>query len=156
MAGSNETRRIVIAVTETCPVAELWRAAVNAAREMSGELVAVYVDDERWQRIASLPFTREIPKLGGAAADFTLQRAQQLLAENAARVKAQIDKLAAESGQPISFEMLAVTDKEKAERLFGPGRHLCITSSSLTRHPLYTELIRLKLDIRIIDKKETD
>lgn len=156
MAGSNEVRRIVIAVTDSCPVAELWRAAIEAARESSGELVAVYVDDERWQRIASLPFTREIPKLGGTAADFTAQRARQLLADSAARVKAEIDRLAAESGRVISFEMLTVADKQQAERLFGAGKYLCITSSSLTRHPLYTELIRLKLDIRIVGGDEKD
>ena len=154
MAGNNKTRRIVIVVTETCPVAELWHAAISAVQESSGELVAVYFDDERWQRIASLPFTREIPKVGGTAADFTVQRAQQLLAESAARVKEQIDKLAAESGQHISFETLSAADQERAQRLFGAGGHLCITSSSFTRTPLYTELIRLKLDIRIVDPEQ--
>jgi hypothetical protein len=156
MAESSETRRIVIAVTETCPVAALWRAAIDAAGETSAELVVVFVDDERWQRIASLPFTREFPRLGGAAADFTVQRARQLLAESAARVKAEIDRLAAASGRAISFEMLAAADPEKTERLFGAGKHLCITTSSLTRHPLYTELTRLKLDIRFVDRDATD
>ena len=77
--------RILIAVTETSPVADLWRAALTR-REGDAELIALFLSDDRWHRAASLPFTREISRLG-AVADFTRQRADQLYRESVERIR---------------------------------------------------------------------
>lgn len=67
MAKTEMRLRIVIAVTETTPVARLWEAALRLLRDTPAELTALYVQDDRWRRAASLPFTREILRSGGVA-----------------------------------------------------------------------------------------
>ena len=78
MKITDDKLRVVIAVTASSPLAALWHAAMNLLDESPGQLVALFIDDDRWQRAASLPFTREISRIGGAVADFTVQRAEQV------------------------------------------------------------------------------
>jgi hypothetical protein len=68
MVKTEMKHRVVIAVTETSPVARLWDAALRLLRESPADLVALYVEDDRWHRVASLPFTREILRSGGIPA----------------------------------------------------------------------------------------
>jgi len=67
--------RVIIAVTELAPVQQMWGEALQFLDESRAEIHAVFVEDERWYRAASLPFTREISRVSGVTADFTMQRA---------------------------------------------------------------------------------
>ena len=150
MANDRETVRIIFAFTDSRSIAELWRAAVGAAQGIEAELVAVYLDDERWYRAASLPFTREFPKIGGGSADFTRQRAEELIIETVSKIRSEINRLATESGQTIAFETLAESDHERIQLFVGKGKRLLIAPSTLARHPIYAELTRLEVDIRLV------
>ena len=101
MAKSKQSQRVVIALTETSPVPDLWEAAMRAVEGSSAELVAIFLHDERWERAASLPFTREVSLAGGAASDFTAQRAARLLGETAAKMQKNIEELASRAGLPV-------------------------------------------------------
>ena len=109
--AKNEMRlRVVVAVTETTPIARLWEAALRLLRESPADLVALYMEDDRWHRVASLPFTREILRSGGVPVEFTRQRAEQVSRERAARVQELIQKLAAESDVKPAFEVLSESE----------------------------------------------
>ena len=157
MASESDKVRVIIAVTEASPVQELWRAALEACEGTTAEVVAVFVDDERWQRAASLPFTREISKLGGGPVEFTTRHASRLFAETVATVKRELDALAAQSGRAITFETLAGSDPAQTKHLVGSDmRHLLFAPPALMRFPLYAELTRLEIDIRIIETARSD
>lgn len=150
MNGKDDKPRIVIVLTETCPVDRLWRAANELPESGAAELLALFVDDERWQRIASLPFTREFAKTGGSV-EFTAARARRLFAEATARIKQDIDRLARESGRTVVFETLPGSDSERTSRLLGTGRHLLIAGRDIQKLPIYTQFARLEIEIRFIE-----
>ena len=100
-------RRVLIAVTEPEAVAELWRVAVEQMAGAPAEIVAVFVRDDRWRRAASLPFTREVSRLSGAAADFTARRAEQVDRDAATRAQERIERLAMEANRQLAFEILS-------------------------------------------------
>lgn len=144
--------RVIIALTEASPVQELWQAAIEACEDSPADVLVVYVDDERWQRAASLPFTREIPKLGGCAVDFTARRAERLFADAVAAIKGELDALAEQSGRAVSFETLPGSDHERTKRLIGPGaRHMLIAPAALMQFPVYAELTRFEIEVRIVE-----
>lgn len=153
MKKSDERARILIAVTETSPVAELWRAALERHDE-DAELVALFVSDDRWHRAASLPFTREISRLG-AVADFTRQRADQLYKESAARIRQSIVELAEETDLVPEFEELSERDAARLEELAAGARSILIASSRITREPIYTHISRLDCRIELVEATET-
>ena len=62
-----------ILTTEFSAVAPLWEAALGLLDEAPADFVALIFEDERWQQAASLPFTREISRIGGIVAEFTEQ-----------------------------------------------------------------------------------
>ena len=86
MKLAESKRRIVIAVTETTPVQRLWGAAMRVLEDSPGELVTLFVAEDRWRRVASLPFTREISRTGRVA-DFTHNRAKQIQKDAVARTR---------------------------------------------------------------------
>jgi hypothetical protein len=122
--------RVVIAVTDTTPVARIWEAALHLLRESPADLVALYVEDDRWHRIASLPFTREISRSGGVPVEFTRQRAEQVSRERAARVQELIEKLAAKSNLEPAFEVLSESDAGRLREFIGSHENILVAPSS--------------------------
>lgn len=153
MKKSDDRVRILIAVTETSPVAELWQAAVER-HDHNAELVALFVSDDRWHRAASLPFTREISRLG-AVADFTRQRADQLYKESVARIRRRIAELAEQSDLAPAFEELSEKNPARLEELAAGTQSVLIASSLITRDPIYTRIARLDCHIELVESSES-
>jgi hypothetical protein len=151
MSTSDESLRVVIALMESSPVARLWHAAMQAVSGSPAKLIALYLHDERWQRAASLPFTREISTVGGSSSDFTSRRAEQLLATTVSHLQTRIEQLATEAGLSIAFEILP--ESGQAQALVGRGKNIVIGLSDLVEHPIYAELIQLDLQILLIESE---
>ena len=151
MGRSKQARRVVIALTETSPVAELWDAALHARSDAADELVVVFLHDERWHRAASLPFTREVPMAGGADRDFTLQRAEQLLNESATNLRKTFEKLASRAGLSVVFQTLSEQDPEQAQSLLAGEISVVVGPSALAEHPVLVELRRLDRRLVLIE-----
>ncbi len=154
MKRSDDRTRILIAVTETSPVAELWQAALEK-HDRDTELVALFVTDDRWHRAASLPFTREISRLG-AVADFTRQRADQIYKESVARIRQSIVELAEQTDLVPEFEELSERNAARLEELAAGARSVLIASSRITREPIYTYISRLDCRIELVESAGSD
>lgn len=155
MSSNEELRRIVIAMTESSPVADLWAAAMEQIRDSRAELIAVYLHDERWEHAASLPFTQEISLVGGSATDFTLHRAEQLLAEAVSLLRDQIDQLASKAGLQVAFEVLPESDTALARALFGSGEILVVGSPVLREHRIFADLRELAQKVLLIESEKS-
>jgi hypothetical protein len=154
MKKTNDKLRVLIAITESSPVSALWRAALNLLSESPAELVALFVDDERWRRAASLPFTREISRIGGTEADFTVQRAEQVYREAIRRMQQRIEELASKADLAFGFEVLSEFDQKRIQELVGKGQNVLIAPSFIRTRPIYTHLTRLDCRIHLIDVVE--
>ena len=148
--------RVVIAVTETSPVARLWEAALRLLRESPADLVALYVEDDRWHRVASLPFTREILRSGGIPVEFTRQRAEQISRERAAHVHELIQKLAAESKLEAAFEVLRETDTSRLRDFIGSRENILIAPSFMSTRPIYATLTEMNCRIELVEAAEEE
>lgn len=151
---SDAKRRVVIAVTESCPVSALWREAMSLMSETPTDLMALFVDDQRWHRAASLSFTREISRLSGAVAEFTTQRAEELNREAIKRVQQQIEKLAAEAKLALTFEVLPESDQKRIKALLGAGHNVLVAPSFIRTRPIYAHFTRCKCRIMLIEAAE--
>ena len=156
MAKTEVKLRVVIAVTETTPVARLWKVALDLLRESPADLVALYVMDDRWHRVASLPFTREILRAGGVPVEFTRQRAEQVSRERAARVQEMIQKLAAESNLKPAFEILSESDAERLREFIGSQDNILVAPSFISTRPIYTMLTEMNCRIELVDAEEEE
>jgi len=154
MTTNDEKQRVLIAITDTAPLPEIWRATVAHLSGSSAQLVALIVTDDRWHRAASLSFTREISRLGGYSADFTPRRAQQVDRESITQLQRQVRKLAAEADLPLVLETLSEHDSARIEKLVGAETSVLIASSTITTRPIYAELIRLNCQVQLIDSLE--
>ena len=154
MNKTNDRFRVVIAVTESSPLSALWREAMILLHETPAELVALFVDDDRWRRAASLPFTREISRLGGAVADFTVQRAEQVNKEVITRTQRRIEKLASQADLTLKFEVMPESDQKRIEELVGSGQNVLIAPSFIKARPIYAHLTRLNCRIQLIEAIE--
>jgi hypothetical protein len=148
--------RVVIAVTETSPVARLWEAALRLLRESPADLVALYVEDDRWHRVASLPFTREISRSGGIPVQFTRQRAEAVSRERAARVHEMIRKLAAESNIEPAFEVLREADTTGLREFIGNRENILIAPSYMSTRPIYAMLSEMNCRIELVEAEEEE
>lgn len=148
--------RVVIAVTETTPVARLWETALRLLREAPAELAALYVQDDRWHRVASLPFTREILRSGGVAVEFTQQRAEQVSRERAARVQDAIRKLADEANLKPVFETLNESDAERLRQFIGSHDNILVAPSFMSTRPIFAALTELNCRIELVEAEEED
>lgn len=144
-------RRVILAVTESSRLTDLWRIAMQSLKESQAELIALYLHDERWHRAASLPFTREISKTGGGSTKFTSQRAEQLLSETVARLRKDIDALAIEAGLRIDFEALPEADLARTRWIVEGDEIVMIAPAEMTKHPVVTELKRFNLRIFFVE-----
>lgn len=148
--------RIVIAMTETTPVARLWETVLRLLRDTPAELTALYVQDDRWYRVASLPFTREILRSGGVAVDFTRQRAEQVGRERAARVQELVQNLAAESNLTAAFEILGESDAERLRDLIGSRENILVAPSFISTRPIFAMLSEMNCRIELVEAEEEE
>jgi len=154
MITTDDRLRVVIAVTESSPLAALWHAAMNLLDESPGQLVALFINDDRWRRAASLPFTREISRIGGAVADFTVQRAEQVNKEAIKRTQQRIEQLAAEADLALAFEVLPEPDQKRIQELVGNDQNVLIAPAFITTRPGYAHLTRLDCRLLLIEAEE--
>jgi hypothetical protein len=145
-----------MAVTETTPVARLWETALQLLRETPAELAALYVQDDRWHRVASLPFTREILRSGGVVVDFTQQRAEEVSRERAARVQDLVRKLAAESKLEAAFEILSESDAERLREFIGGHENILVAPSFISTRPIFAMLSEMNCRIELVDAEEEE
>ena len=146
--------RILLAVTDTEQVATVWQAAMKQFRDTAAELHALFVDDDRWRRAASLPFTREVSRLSGADADFTAQRAEEVNKDAVTRARRCIEQLAAEADLAFVFEVLPESDERRVAELAAGGRSVLIAPSILTRRPVCAHFARRDCEILLIEMRE--
>ncbi|MDH3350893.1 MAG: hypothetical protein OEM51_05055 [Gammaproteobacteria bacterium] len=142
--------RVVIAITELAPVHRIWGEALQFVEETRAELHAVFIEDERWHRAASLPFTREISRVSGVDADFTLQRAIEVHRAVIDRAQRQLQQLASEAKHELAFEVLPETDQKRIRDLVVDGECIVIAPAVLADQPLFTELQELGCRVVLI------
>ena len=146
--------RILIAFTESSPIAELWQAVLSR-RGAASEIVALYIADDRWHRAASLPFTREVSRLG-VVANFTRQRADELKRDAVVGIERRIRGLAADANLALAFEELSETDAGRLEELAAGERSILIAPALITRQPIYTRMTGLGCRIELIETTQGD
>ena len=156
MAKTEVRLRVVIAVTETTPIARLWETALRLLRDTPAELAALYVQDDRWYRVASLPFTREVLRSGGVAVEFTKQRAEQVSRERAAHVQELVQKLAAEANLKAAFEILSESDAERLREFIGNHENILVAPSFISTRPIFTALSEMNCRIELVDAEEEE
>jgi hypothetical protein len=142
--------RVVIAITEFAPLQQMWGEALPFLEESRAELHALFVEDERWHRAASLPFTREISRVSGTHADFTLQRAIEVHKAAVDRVRQHLQQLAAESQKEFAFEVLSASDQERIRELVADGQCIVIAPAVLATQPIIKELQELRCRIVLV------
>ena len=156
MAKTEMKLRVVIAVTDTTPVARLWEAALRLLRESPADLVTLYVEDDRWHRIASLPFTREISRSGGVPVEFTRQRAEQVSRAQAARVQEMIQQLAAKSNLKTAFEVLSESDAERLREFISSHENILVALSFISTRPIFAMLSEMNCRIELVEAAEEE
>lgn len=155
MPATEQRKRIVIAVMEPSEVRGLWQAAMQRWREHSSELMALYLNDDRWIRAASLPFTREISRIGGTAVDFTTARAERLSRDAIVSVERSISELAREASLPVPFRVLSDAESGQIIDIVGEGSTLVIASARLANQPLYSRIAKTDWRIELVEIPES-
>ena len=156
MKTNNDTRQVVVAVTEASPVRRLWRTALSMARDSQSELTVLLLQDDRWHRAASLPFTREISRFGDRDADFTLQRAEALSTEAVRRLHAAAQQLAAESEVRCTIEVVTRTETSRASAIVAGRRSVLVASSIIKELPVFALLERQDCEIVLVESGSDD
>ena len=144
--------RIVIALTESSPVPELWCVAMRIVEEAPAEVVTLYFEDDKWRRAASLPFTCEVSRTGRVT-DFSLTRAEEIHREAIERAQRIIARLAAEADIPSEFAVLAESDIALVRKLVG-SRNVLVAASHISERPIYFELNKLNCRILLVESRE--
>lgn len=150
---TESTASILVVITETSPVEALWRAALDRAREAGSEVNILIVRDERWHRAASLPFTSEIPRLGGPRRKFTAERAEALVGEAIARLRGMAQALAAESRIECHYHVVTETVFPDLEGLVVGRRGILVASSELETLPIFEQARGLRCEIVLVDRQ---
>ena len=154
MRSHDQAPRIVIAVIESRGIAALWQAAMRQLTHQPADVITLFIEDDRWTRAASLPFTRELPGVGGSPLAFTRERAQQLRQETARQARQRIEELAAESKRPVAFANLSASNAADLNELVGDRRSVLIAQQVITRQPVYTQFVALGCQIELVDHDE--
>jgi len=149
--ATERRRRVVIALTEFSAVAPLWEAALGLLDEAPADFVALIVEDERWQQAASLPFTREISRIGGIVAEFTEQRALQLRHAASKRLQQLIRELAAKSRVVPDFAVVAESDTQRLQELLRRGTDVLVVPAHLSSQPIYALLTQLDCRVLLVE-----
>ena len=148
--NENRIERIVIAVTLVSPLQKFWQEALQLVAQSRAELHALLLDDAQWLRAASLPFTREISRLSGLPAEFTITRARELQDEATRRVQAELQRLAAEEQHELSFEVLPESDRQRIRDLASGKPCVVIAAEELAEQPEFEEIRRLGCRVIIV------
>lgn len=156
MTTVNEKRRIVIALTETSPVPRLWHAAMARHAESPGDLLTLFLQDERWLRAASLPFTREFPRSGARSLAFTHERAREVSRETAKQAKRLIEQLADKAKTQVMFETLLEPDRGRLIELVGEYQSILIAHDAITSLPVYVHFVELGCHIELVGSSSED
>lgn len=151
MAATDQIPHVLVAVTEASPFDQLWRAALDVMRQSGGELTVLLLQDDRWHRAASLPFTREISWLSGIHSDFTLQRAEELSRSALGRLRDLTTQFAAEAKLNCSIREFAETDASGIRTLVTGRRSIVVAHSLITTLPSYALLKQLDCQIVFVD-----
>ena len=154
MTDVADIRRVMLAVTETSPLEKLWQSLVENLAGSRAEVVTVFVRDDTWHRVATLPFTVEISRISGARVAFTQQRAEQLGEDAAGRVRQRLEQLAAGTGLQPVFEVLKATEAGELRRLVEVECDLLIAPSVLRDFPLLSELVRRHRQVLLVEAEE--
>ena len=152
--STNDLRRIVLAVTETSPLARLWPAVAEHLANNHVELKTIFISDDRWHRAASLPFTREISRIGRTNVEFTLKRAEQIDKDAVDRTRLQIQRLAEEAELRFVFEVLREHQTSQLHDLVSVEHDVLIVPSHLRGWPVYAEFTRLNCQILLVDTED--
>lgn len=156
MSRKSDRRRVLLAITESSPLRQLWSVVVEQAADAHTELITVFVSDDRWHRAASLPFTREVSRVGGGSENFTPQRAQQINDDTVGQKQRELEELAREAELTFEFEVLPEHEVTKLEKLLSIEHDVLIAPSLLKTRPIYAELTRLKCRILFVDDDQGD
>ena len=156
METSNTTdlRRILLAVTETSPLTRLWGVVAEHLVGTPGELITIFISDDRWHRAASLPFTREISRIGRTNVKFTSKRAEQIDRDVVDRTRLQLQRLADEAELQFVFEVLRDHQTSQLHELVGVEHDVLIVPSHLRGWPVYAEFARLNCQILLVDTED--
>jgi hypothetical protein len=155
MATTDTKPRVLIALLESTPVDQLWKAALDRLSRTPSELMAIFFAEDHWHRAASLPFTREISRLSGANVDFTLQRARQIHEASIEEARQVLDRLATDARLPLAFEVLGESERERIRLLASGSEVVLIAPSIIIQRPFYAELEQLDCHIELVDAPET-
>ena len=150
MTPQSDIRRIVIALTETSPVPILWRAAMALRAETPADVLTLFLQDERWLRAASLPFTREFPRSGGRPVDFTHQRAREVSRDTAKQARRLIEQLADKAKMQVMFETLLEPDRGRLVELVGESQIILVAHDAITTLPIYVHFVDLGCRIELV------
>ncbi len=148
---SNDRTRVILAITETAPIDVLWQVVSKWASSPATEVVAVFVAEDHWHRAASLPFTREIARVGGSTTDFSPQRAEHVHRTAIARARKLIEKLASSTNRTVDFRVLSADQDDAVYDLVDERTEVIIAPSLIKRQPVYAELTRLKCRIELVE-----
>jgi len=152
--NTNDLRRILLAVTETSPLSRLWRVVAENLVDAPGELITIFISDDRWYRAASLPFTREISRIGGGNVEFTPKRAEQIDKDVVDRARLQLQRLADEAEVQFVFEVLRDHQTTQLKDLVSVEHDVLIVPSYLRGWPVYAEFARLNCQILLVDTED--
>lgn len=151
--NSGESTRILLALTATSRVEKLWEAALQMARASGAELTVLLLKDDTWHRAASLPFTREISRLGGIHSDFTLQRAEQLSNDAVARTRELAQTLANAAQLKCSFEVVVSSAEADIKALVTGRQSTVVAPSHITVLPFYASLMQLDCKLLLVEEE---
>ena len=151
MNERRELVRILLAVTESSPLEKLWQSLVDQVAGARAEIVTVIVSDDSWRRAASLPFTREISRLSGAASTFTHLRAEQVREDAAGRARERLERLAREAEVELDFELVSGDEESSAGTFVTVERDILIAPSTLEGKPLFVKLARLHRRVVLVE-----
>ena len=152
--SADSKSRIVIALTESSPVPELWRVAMRIMEEAPADVVTIYFEDDKWRRVASLPFTREVSRTGRVSG-FSVTRAEEIRREAIERAQEIVARLAAEAEIPSAFEVLPESDIALVRKFVGT-RNVLVAASHISERPIYFELNKLDCRILLVEAREDD
>ena len=140
-----------MALTETSPIDVLWRVTLERLQNPEIEFLTLYISDDRWQRAASLPFTREIPRFGGMSSVFTIEQARRIHEAAVERARERMEQLAAEAKRRLIFEALSETDEQRLREIVGKRDSILIVPSYLVKQPIFSCLSESGCQIELVD-----
>jgi hypothetical protein len=154
MSDVENIRRVMLAVTETSPLEILWESLVEYVAGSRAEVITVFVGDDTWRRVASLPFAVEISRISGTRVAFTQRRAEQLGEDAAGRMRQRLEQLAAGTDLEVVFEVLTATEAGQLRRLVDIERDLLIAPALLKGMPWLSELAGRHRKVLLVEVDE--